>query len=49
MSDLLITNLSKYVELTQHEKEIILSLFTAKKYRKHQYIVQEGDVARHET
>lgn len=49
MSDLLIKNLSKYVSLTSKEEDIILSLFTFRKFRKHQYVLQEGDVCRHET
>ena len=49
MSDLLIKNLSKHVKLTAEEKDIILSLFTPRKFRKYQYVLQEGDVCRHET
>lgn len=49
MYDLLIENLSKFVPLTSQEAEVIQSLFTFKKYRKKQYILQEGDVARFET
>lgn len=49
MSELLIKNLSKHVKLTAEEKDIILSLFTPRKFRKHQYVLQEGDVCRHET
>lgn len=49
MSDLLLNNLTKYIRLTEEEKQIILSHFTIKKFRKHQYILQEGDVIRHET
>ncbi len=48
MSELLIKNLSKYVSLTEEEKNIILTLFTPKKFRKHQYILQEGNIMRHE-
>jgi len=49
MSDLLIRNLSKHVRLTTDEEDIIRSLFTPRKFRKHQYVLQEGDVCRHET
>lgn len=45
----LIKNLTKYVSLTTEEAEVASSLFTFRKYRKRQYILQEGDVARHET
>lgn len=49
MWDLLLKNLSKYVELTPEECEIIRSLFVYRKYRKRQYIQQEGEVTRLET
>lgn len=49
MWDLLIKNLSKFVPLDPREAEIIQSLFTYKKYRRKQYILQEGDVTRYET
>lgn len=49
MWDLLIKSLSKYVELTPAEIEIIQSLYTFKKFRKKQYIEQEGNVSRNET
>lgn len=49
MWDLLIKNLSNFVTLTTEEVEIIKSLFTYKKYRKRQYILQAGDVTRYET
>ncbi|MCE7063857.1 Crp/Fnr family transcriptional regulator [Dyadobacter sp. CY326] len=45
----LIRNLSKYVPLTSDEVKVVESLFTFKKYRKRQYILQEGDVTRYET
>lgn len=44
----LINNLSKFVELTEEEVGIIESLFHYKKFRKRQYILQEGDVVQHE-
>lgn len=44
----LIKNLSKYVSLTPEEILVIHSLFTLKKYRKRQYILQEGDVMKFE-
>lgn len=49
MSELLIKNLSKHVRLTKEEEDVIRSLFTPRKFRKHQYVLQEGDVCRHET
>jgi CRP-like cAMP-binding protein len=49
MWESLIANLSKHVSLTPGECAIIESLFTFKKFRKRQYILQEGDITRHET
>lgn len=49
MYDALLKNLSKYVTLTPEEEQVVCSLFTAKKFRRRQYILQEGSVARFET
>lgn len=49
MSDVLLKNLTKYISLTKREKQIVLSLFTTETFRKHPYILQEGDITRHET
>lgn len=49
MWDALLQNLGKYVSLDAAEAAIIESLFTFRKFRKRQYILQEGDIARHET
>jgi CRP-like cAMP-binding protein len=49
MWDLLLHNLAKRgVHLTPEESDILQSLFVHKKYRKHQYILQEGEVCRYE-
>lgn len=48
MWEALINNLGKYTPLTLEEIDIVQSLFTFKKYRKKQYILQEGDVMRYE-
>lgn len=48
MSEALIRNLNKYVTLNDEEVQIVLELFTPRKYRKHQYILQEGDLVRYE-
>jgi CRP-like cAMP-binding protein len=45
----LLKNLGKYVLLHEEEQDIIRSLFTPKKFRKRQYLLQEGDIARFET
>ncbi len=49
MHQSLIKNLSKYVTLTEDEAGIIESLFKSKKFRKHQYMLQDGEIARYET
>ena len=45
----LIQNLSKFIVLSKDDIAIIQSLFTEKKFRKRQYILQEADVSRSET
>jgi len=49
MLDALVGSLSKYVTLTHEEVNVIASLFTFKTFRKRQYIMQEGNITRHET
>jgi len=49
MAELLIQNFCRHVLLSEDEKAIVLSLFTPKKFRKHQYIQQEGNITKHET
>ncbi|HEV7329446.1 MAG TPA: Crp/Fnr family transcriptional regulator [Flavisolibacter sp.] len=50
MWDLLLHNFSKKgVELNLEEIEIVQSLFRPRTYRKHQYIVQQGEVVRYES
>ncbi|HVG16208.1 MAG TPA: Crp/Fnr family transcriptional regulator [Chitinophagaceae bacterium] len=48
MAESLIKSFSKYVTLTEEEISVIASLFVPKKFRKRQYILQEGEIARHE-
>jgi CRP-like cAMP-binding protein len=49
MWELLHTNISRHVSLTDKEFEIVRSLFKEKKYRKKQYILQEGEISKVET
>src|SRR5688500_18279860 len=50
MWELLIQNLAKRkVLLDEEELEILKSLFTYRKFRKNQYLLQDGNVAGHET
>lgn len=49
MWDLLLSNIARRdVHLTSDEVEILQSLFSHKKLRKHQYILQEGEVSTHD-
>lgn len=49
MWDLLIKNIaSKNITLSEKEKDVLRVSFSHKKYRKHQYIVQEGDVVEYD-
>lgn len=49
MWDLLFSNIKgKGVALSEDEIQILKDYFTHKKYRKHQYVVQEGDVVQYE-
>lgn len=41
-------HIEKYSPLTDSEFEYILSHFTPKKFRKHQFLIQEGDIVHHE-
>ena len=49
MWDLLLENIARRdVNLTPEEIEVLQSLFTHKKFRKHQFILQEGEVSTHD-
>ncbi len=45
MSKILRAHLSKYIEITDHQFEYILSHFTYKKLKKHQFLLQEDQWA----
>ena len=49
MWDPLIKSLGKYVTISGEDAAIIVSLFAFKKFRKRQYILQDGDITRYET
>lgn len=49
MWPLLRKNIGLYVSLSDDEYELAESFFTYRKFRKKQYILQEGDICRHET
>lgn len=43
-TDLLVSNISKYITLEPQEQEYFVSLLQAKKIRKRGYLLQEGDI-----
>ncbi|SFE97537.1 cAMP-binding domain of CRP or a regulatory subunit of cAMP-dependent protein kinases [Chitinophaga sp. CF118] len=45
---LLRKHIERIIPLTDSEFDYILSHFTSKKYRKHQFLIQEGDLVPHE-
>lgn len=45
----ILTPINQYVELTTNEQEILLEHITSRKYLKGQFILQQGDVCKHET
>jgi CRP-like cAMP-binding protein len=49
MYDILLQHFNKYIHLTEEEFAECTSLFKYRKYRKHQYILQNGDISRNET
>jgi CRP-like cAMP-binding protein len=48
MHPLLEAGLSRHIQLTDEEKELLWQSVTLRKYRKRQYVLQAGDVCRHE-
>jgi len=49
MQELFIRNINKYGTLTTEEQLIVLTFFQYRTFRKRQYLLQEGDIARYET
>ena len=49
MYNLLLQHISKYIQLTQEERDYFTSAIQIKRLRKKQYLVQEGDVCRYES
>ncbi|HTE33669.1 MAG TPA: Crp/Fnr family transcriptional regulator, partial [Chryseolinea sp.] len=45
----LLKNLDKYVSLTEHDTAIVQGLFKVSRFKRHQYLLQEGTVTRFET
>jgi len=48
MYELILKNISRYIQLTKEETEYFSSLLKEKKLRRKQYLLQEGDICRHE-
>lgn len=49
MYDLLLANVSRFIQLSPEEIKIFTSCFKPRSFRKRQYVVQAGDVARYES
>lgn len=49
MYELLRSHFNKYIQLSEDEFEQSITYFRNKKFRKHQFILQEGEVSRYET
>src|SRR3954454_16400902 len=49
MYDILLHHFNKHIQLTEEEFAECTLLFKYRKYRKHQYILQNGENARYET
>jgi CRP-like cAMP-binding protein len=48
MYDLILKNISRFIDLTEDEKKFFTSLLKIKKLRKKQYLSQEGEISRYE-
>lgn len=48
MSELILKNISRFITLTPEEEQYFTSLLKIKKLKKKQYLLQEGDVSRHQ-
>lgn len=48
MHELILKNISRYIQLTTEEKDYFVSLIKERKVRRKQYLLQEGDICHHE-
>ncbi|MBS1919968.1 MAG: Crp/Fnr family transcriptional regulator [Bacteroidetes bacterium] len=48
MYELILKNIARFIELTEEERIFFTSLLKLKKLRKKQFLLQEGEIARHE-
>ncbi len=48
MYDLLLKNISRFIELTMEESQYFTSLLTLKKLRKRQFLIKEGEICRYQ-
>ena len=47
MSDLLYTHIKKRIRLSKEEYNLCVQFFVQKRIKKHQFLLQEGDVCKH--
>ncbi len=48
MYDLILNNISRFIELTMEESQYFTSLLTLKKLRKRQFLIKEGEICRYQ-
>lgn len=48
MYELILKNISRFIELTEDEKKFFTAMLKEKKLRKKQFVLQEGDIARYQ-
>lgn len=48
MYDLILTNVTRFIQLTEAEKQFFISILKHRKFRKKQYVLQAGDISRYE-
>lgn len=45
---LILKNISRFIDLNQNEKDLYISLITEKKFKKKEYLLRQGQIARHD-
>lgn len=48
MYDLILTNVTRFIQLTDAEEKFFISMLKHRKFRKKQYVLQAGDISRYE-
>ncbi|MEN7550986.1 Crp/Fnr family transcriptional regulator [Rapidithrix thailandica] len=49
MYELILQNISKHIQFTEEETSFFISMLKKRKLRKRQFLVQKGDICKHET